>query len=93
MFGSSDLDAIFADDLAVDVVYGAQRTRGHFDSGQTVRTVDDVLVQVSQKSVRVATASLSGLAHDTTIVVDGVSYQIHNWQVEDDGQTMQIILA
>lgn len=92
-FGSSDLSAIFADDLAVAVVYGVQETRGHFDSGQVQQIIDDVVMQVSQKSVRVATASLTGLQQDASIVVDGVTYKIRNWQPEDDGQTTQIILA
>lgn len=93
-FGDADLPALFGD-LGVAVALGASTTTGLFDQGQVQRIAPEsgLIENVTQTSVLIATGTLTGLAQDAAITVDGTVYRVRNWSPRDDGRLTEIVLA
>ena len=90
----TDLAALYADPLlTVPVVYGVQSVRGFLDHATETYDAGGVPAQVAATVLSVRSASLTGLAVDSAITVDGTSYRIRSIAREDDGRTTRILLA
>lgn len=92
---ASDLKALYADTfLTVPVVFGAQATRGFLDWQDAPQTdASGEIVLVSQRTLTLRVGSLTGLANDSTLVVDGTSYTVHDLRRINDGRELQVVLA
>lgn len=90
----TDAAAIFADPLmSVSVRYGVQVTRGFLDNSTAVFDAGGQPAQVAAITVLIQSSSLTGLAEDAAIEVDGTDYVIRSIVRQDDGRTTNILLA
>src|SRR3954468_1136810 len=91
----ADLDAIFADPfLTVAVSIGSSSTRGMLDQ-QDELIQNDAGGQAQARStvVTIKKGSLSGIAQDVPIVVDGTSYKVREQALSEDGLMQHIKVA
>lgn len=93
-FGDEDLVFMMSDVFSVPVVYGAQETRGILDTAD--HEVDDGMgrgVKIRRSVLAIQTASLTGLAEDAAIKVDGVNRVVRDPSLREDGKITEILLA
>lgn len=92
-YGETDIPTMLAE-FGADVTIGAETTKGliDIDGAQMVRS--ETYVRGKNVVAIVKTGSLSGLAVDATIVVDGVTYKVRDHEPADiDGALTQILCA
>ena len=91
-----DLEAVYADPFAtVPVVFGAQETRGFFDQEDGSRNAEPYQGQSRggrTTSVTIRTASLTGVANEKDIQVDGRTYHIVDVVALGDGKETALFL-
>lgn len=91
---STDVAAFFPD-FGVPVVYGAQSTVGIFDENDAplpaAESSFDVTVRAS--TLLIKTGSLTDLAADAAITVNGRNFVIRRSLLEGDGKLTLLVLA
>jgi hypothetical protein len=78
---------------AVDVVFGALKTKGVLDHETTVQDMgDQMAVLGSTLSLGIRTASLPGLKKASSVSVGGVAYKVRELRKVDDGLITRVFL-
>lgn len=82
------LEQAFADPLlTVPVVFDGQNTTGIFSEEDHVVNNDELgAVQIRGTSIGIMTGSLTGLAADSPIIVDGIAYEVRRFGKVHDGK-------
>lgn len=91
---TADVPSFFKD-FGVPVVYGAQSTVGIFDENDAplAGAESSFDVNVRSSTVLIRAGSLTGLAADSAITVNGRNFVLRRLPLEADGKLQLLILA
>lgn len=87
---SEDLDGFFAD-FGVNAVFGAETVKVLFDSPETVVAEDYVVT--AEYAITYKSSALTGLAHNSSITVDGSAYKVNTITAIEDGKLTRATLS
>lgn len=93
-FGDGDLCFIMSDVFSVPVVFGAQKTCGIVDvADHEVEDGSGRPIQVRRTALLIKSGSLTDLAIDSSITVDGDARKVRDISLREDGKLTELLLA
>lgn len=93
-FGDCDLAFMMSDVFGVPVVFGSQRTRGILDvADHELEDGSGQPVQLRRTALLIKSDSLTELAIDSAIKVDGTSRKVRDISLREDGKITELLLA
>jgi hypothetical protein len=92
-FGADDLNLFFAD-MGVPVTAGAEEAIGLLDIQDVeVPVGEDMVATGRHPTLRLRADALPSLERHQTLVADGVTYQVRDIRLEDDGKLKLLLLV